>query len=136
MGTGDRKPLFVRLPADQAHQVDARARTLGKTKQDVVSELLAVSMDDRLGQSPSPGDPVHDDILSLAGLSAWLMLTEESVRARADKGEIPGRCFDDEWRFSRAAILLWLEGSDGSQRSPTGFAGRRPDSAPSCDADL
>lgn len=121
-----RIPLFVRLPAAQVHQVDRRARNLGQTKQDVVSALLAVSMDEPEGQ---PGD--HDgaddvDILTLSGLCAWLKLDEEAVRSRVEAGEIPGRRFDEEWRFSRAAVLHWLAGSDGSPRTPAGFVGHRP----------
>ena len=47
-----RSALFVRIPAVQARRLDARARTLGRTKQDFVTDLLTTS----LGPSPI-GDP-------------------------------------------------------------------------------
>jgi len=36
-------------------------------------------------------------------------------------GELPGRRFGDQWRFSRWARLAWLDGSDTPQRTPPGF---------------
>ena len=40
----ERAALFVRIPASQARRLDVRARALGRTKQDLVSELLASSL--------------------------------------------------------------------------------------------
>lgn len=117
-----RAALFVRIPATQTRQLDSRARALGRTKQDLVADLLATSLPARatpqVDQSP-PSDP--DDVLTLDELAAVLKLDPSAVMVRVDAGELPGRRFGDEWRFSRRAVLSWLDGSDSPQRTPPGF---------------
>ena len=60
-------------------------------------------------------DPRADDVLTLEEAAALLKLPVDSVRARAEDGELPGRRFGKEWRFARTAILEWL--ADG-EREP------------------
>jgi glyoxylate reductase len=43
---------------------------------------------------------------------------EDTVRALAESGELPGRRRGDEWRFARAAVLDWPAGSAQTQRLP------------------
>jgi excisionase family DNA binding protein len=117
-----RAALFVRIPAAQARQLDSRARALGRTKQDVVAELLAtslVSLDRSPAGQPPPDRP--DEVLTLAELAELLKLDAAAIMVRVDAGELPGRRFGDQWRFSRRAVLAWLDGSDSPERTPPGF---------------
>jgi len=117
-----RAALFVRIPAIQARQLDSRAYALGRTKQDVVTDLLATSLvpvdPADVGQLPESSP---DDVLTLAELSDLLKLDADTVMVRVDAGELPGRRFGDQWRFSRRAVLAWLDGSDSPERTPPGF---------------
>jgi excisionase family DNA binding protein len=117
-----RVPLFVRLPRDQAAALDRLAETAGRHKQHVISELLA----DKL----TPGAPISigrvealsvsdapaDEVLTLDEAAALLKLPKEAVLSRAEAGELPGRRFDNEWRFARLAILSWLGDGDPPMR--------------------
>jgi excisionase family DNA binding protein len=128
-----RAALFVRIPAAQARQLDSRARALGRTKQDVVADLLAASFTSGVmppvDQSPL-GAP--DDVLTLDELADLLKLDPDTVLVRVDAGELPGRRFGDQWRFSRRAVLAWLDGSDTPERTPPGF-GPSPRAHPDSD---
>lgn len=117
-----RAALFVRIPAAQARQLDSRAHALGRTKQDLVSDLLATSL--MPGDTPQVDPPplsAPDDVLILDELAELLKLDLDTVMVRVDAGELPGRRFGDHWRFSRRAVLCWLDGSDSPQRTPPGF---------------
>lgn len=152
----ERAALFVRIPASQARRLDVRARALGRTKQDLVSELLASSLaPDRVrtrgadvhgdletgsgggagegggsvgGEGPSRAPSSGpSEVLTLEELADWLQLDPEAVLVRVAAGELPGRRFGDEWRFARQAVLAWLEGTDPPERAPAGFGPpRRP----------
>lgn len=50
------------------------------------------------------------DVLTLEQLAQFLQTSEDVARALAETGELPGRLVGDEWRFSRQAVLAWLEG--------------------------
>lgn len=120
----ERSALFVRIPATQARRLDAQARSLGRTKQDFVSDLLTTS----LGPPPSSGagqqdSAEPDEVLTLVELAEMLKLDEAVVMERVATGELPGRRFGDHWRFSRAAVLGWLDGTD-ADRPRAGFAQR------------
>ena len=118
----DRKPLFVRLPRDQAAALDRLAGATGRHKQHLVSELLA----DRLTTAAHPlavgrvevgADVRTDEVLTLEEAAALLKLPADAVRSRAEKGDLPGRCVGNEWRFARIAILAWLADGDGGRCS-------------------
>ncbi|WP_298343799.1 helix-turn-helix domain-containing protein [Ferrimicrobium sp.] len=116
--------LFVRIPVTQARQLDARAHALGRTKQDLVSGLLAESLEgEPLGQGyveRSLEIPI-EEVLTLDELAHFLKLDPEAIMARVNAGELPGRCFGDKWRFSQHAVLSWLGGSDSHQGLSAGF---------------
>ncbi|MHB8295787.1 MAG: helix-turn-helix domain-containing protein [Acidimicrobiales bacterium] len=117
-----RAALFVRIPAAQARQLDSRARALGQTKQDVVADLLATSLVPVV--TPQVGKPAlsaADDVLTLDELAQLLKVDPGTIMVRVDAGELPGRRFGEHWRFSRRAVLTWLDGSDTPQRAPPGF---------------
>lgn len=117
-------PLFVRLPKTQAVALDRLASASGRSKQHLVSEWLA----ERLTTPVLPMGRVDivdarevtvDDVLTLEQAAALLKVAVNEVRTRAEQGDLPGRCFSDEWRFSRAAVLGWLANGE-SQKSKRG----------------
>jgi excisionase family DNA binding protein len=118
-----RTPLFVRLPNDQAAALDRLADVTGRHKQHVVSELLA----DRLTSAAGPVsvgrvEVIHppttliDEVLTLEEAAALLKLPADTVRSRAEEGDLPGRRFGKEWRFARMAVLAWLADGDPPKR--------------------
>jgi excisionase family DNA binding protein len=121
-----RTPLFVRLPKDQAAALDRLADVTGRHKQHLVSELLA----DRLTSGSGPvavgrvevtHTPVvlTDEVLTLDEAAALLKLPADTVRSRAEEGDLPGRRFGTEWRFARIAVLAWLADGEPQKRRHT-----------------
>ena len=51
---------------------------------------------------------MHDD-LTLAELADYLQLDLAGVTRMAERGKIPGRRVQGEWRFSRPELHHWLE---------------------------
>jgi excisionase family DNA binding protein len=122
----NRTPLFVRLPKDQAAALDRLADLTGRHKQHVLSELLA----DRLTSGAGPvavgrvevaNTPIAltDEVLTLEEAAALLKLPADTVRSRAEEGDLPGRRFGNEWRFARIAVLAWLADGDPQKRRRT-----------------
>lgn len=126
MATEKRTALFVRLPPAQARRVDATARRMGQTKQDFVVNVLEASLDGTAGTGPEPaGRKGHegsavDEVLTLQELAALLKVGTQEVMARVSAGDLPGRRFGDQWRFSHRAVLEWL-GSTEADRRQYGF---------------
>jgi len=121
--SAERTPLYVRLPRNQAAALDRLARATGRPKQHLVSELLG----DRLTTAErqvqvgrvevtSSGDMRADEVLTLEEAAAFLKLSPDAVRSRAEDGELPGRRFGKEWRFARMAVLAWLADGDAQER--------------------
>ena len=127
-----RTPLFVRLPTAQAAALDRLADATGRHKQHLISELLAdrLTSDARpvsLGRVEVTHTPTTlvDDVLTLEQTAALLKLPAETVRARAEEGDLPGRCFGKEWRFARIAVLAWLADGDPQKRRRASSTERR-----------
>jgi excisionase family DNA binding protein len=119
----DRTPLFVRLPREQAAALDRLSDATGRQKQHLISELLA----DRLTAGSRPltlgraeilntADMRTDEVLTLDEAAALLKLPAETVRLRAEEGDLPGRVFGKEWRFARMAVLAWLADGETAKR--------------------
>ncbi|MHB1508074.1 MAG: helix-turn-helix domain-containing protein [Acidimicrobiales bacterium] len=89
-----------------------------------MSDLLAASliptMDEPSDQMPNQ----PDEVITSAELADMLKLGEAAVMERVAAGELPGRRFGDQWRFSRRAVLGWLDGSDAERAGP-GFKADR-----------
>lgn len=120
----DRVPLFVRLPRQQAAALDRLVDVTGRRKQHLVSELLADQL--AVGHveiARAPG--ADEEVLTLEEAAQLLRVPAEAVRASALSGELPGRVFGEEWRFSRSALLAWLAGADtpGGEHARPGFDG-------------
>lgn len=113
-------PLFIRLPRAQAALLDGLAAQSGRSKQHLVSELVAQGLGPgaplplgRVELSGTATQASSEQVLTLEETAALLKLPPEVVRRRAEQRDLPGRRFGDEWRFSRAAVLDWLERGEG-----------------------
>jgi excisionase family DNA binding protein len=115
-------PVFIRLPKNQAAALHRLASETGRTKQHVVSELvgqalaappqpLAVGRAE-VSRTPQERD---DEVLTLEEVAEMLKLRPDTVRSRAEQGDLPARRFGDEWRFSKLAVLAWL--ADGESQN-------------------
>ncbi len=125
-----RTALFVRLPREQAAALDRLADATGRHKQHLVSELLADGLtsgaDLAVGRVEVTNTPEArtDEVLTLAETAALLKVSADTVRSRAEEGELPGRRFGKEWRFARTAVLAWLADGDPQKRRRTSSAER------------
>jgi excisionase family DNA binding protein len=126
----DLSALFVRIPQDQARALDRLAFESGRSKQAIVSDLLASSMHAQpavggaqpavAGEHRTAGEDRTDrigwhsfrafenDVLTLEGVAELLAVEPEVVAELAASGELPGRQIGGAWRFARAAVLDWL----------------------------
>ena len=129
-------PLFVRLPAAQAERLEKAASELGTTKKNLITALVAnyvhtASRPLPERQTPTAGGPrrlvvelggqeptvghaaffPHEqaDVLTIAEAAELLRVDPETVENLARSGELPGRRIGDEWRFSRSALVRWLD---------------------------
>lgn len=120
------RPVFVRLPEAQALRLERACAKQGMTKQAYVSAALTSRLDGTTGHR-RPSDVVAaDDVLTLDELAALLRLDAQVVRRRVEAGDLPGRRFDDEWRFSRHGVLAWLAAAeDHPGRRAAGFEAPR-----------
>jgi excisionase family DNA binding protein len=115
-----RRPLYVRLPEDEAERLDRAAFERKVSKQDLITDLLARHLD-----GTGPGQPLElpaeglavgrhafrpatAEVLTLPEAAELLRVDEAAVVALAESGELPGRKVAGEWRFARAAVLQWL----------------------------
>ena len=78
--------------------------------------LVLLSVSGAIAGDTSPiGPPVHppatSDVLTLAEAADLLRITPDELRMLAEQRGIPGRRIDERWRFHRAALLSWLEGT-------------------------
>lgn len=115
--------LFVRVPKGLAEELSAVAEQTGRTKQSVVTELLASGTSSAENHSV-PRD--LDDVLDMAGVCALLSVGPDDVLKRLADGDFPGRRLGSDWRFSRSAVMAWLAGTDPVTDRPVGFSGPPP----------
>jgi excisionase family DNA binding protein len=117
-----RTPLYVRLPTTEARRLDEAAHKLRRSKQDLVTSLIASlsdpatlrrvtvdTTDDALTVGHAEFRPfAPPDVLTTAQLAEWLQVEESAIAELAEAGELPGRQLGGEWRFAREAVLAWL----------------------------
>jgi excisionase family DNA binding protein len=123
----DDKPLFVRLRAAQAAQLDRASHELNLPKKDLVNALVARhvtqgQLDElrrvvvetggdtlTVGRAEiRPAAPA--EVLTLEGAAELLQIEPAQAAELAAAGELPGRRIGEDWRFSRSALLAWLAG--------------------------
>lgn len=114
----ERAALFVRLPADVMASVDEHVRVTGRTKQALVTDLVEAAFGSpsnpagkQLQQQKLPADHA---VLTLDEVAELLRVPAAQIIARIGDGGLPARRFGDEWRFSRDAVMRWLDAPDRS----------------------
>jgi excisionase family DNA binding protein len=116
----DASPLFVRLPNEDAQQLERAVAASGKSKRRLVSEAVREHLtDDGLVVGHAALRETGDEVMTAAETAALLKLDDPAVLTAAQGGELPGRQIGGHWRFSRAAILAWLAGDVQLER-PSG----------------
>lgn len=129
-------PLFARIPARQAAQLDRLSFELKLPKQEILSQLIARHLG-TLASSDEPAAPLEvkgeemvfgrhsfralgfPEVLTLAQAAELLQVDEELVRTLAEEGTLPGRLVGDEWRFSLRALLAWLSQPEPKAKVPS-----------------
>jgi excisionase family DNA binding protein len=114
----DRTPLYVRLPNAEAERLREAAHRLGRSKQDLITSLVATlddrrvtldTRDDQLTVGHAEFRPLAPpDVLTVAQLAEWLRVDPTAIEELAEQGDLPGRKLAGEWRFAREAVLDWL----------------------------
>jgi excisionase family DNA binding protein len=122
-----REALFVRIPSAQARALDQLAFEAGRPKQEVVSELLARSIDGGRRVAVDRRDDgglvlghhgfraYEADVLTLDEVAELLGVEPALIADLAQRGELPGRRIGEAWRFARGAVLQWLARGEGAQ---------------------
>ena len=107
------KPVFIRLPSEQAAALDRLADRSGRSKQHVVSEIVGHAL---AQPKPAPLAMGRVEVATAADSRADEVLTLDEVasvlKQRAEDGDLPARRFGSEWRFSKLAVLSWLGDGD------------------------
>jgi excisionase family DNA binding protein len=114
----DTAAIFARIPRAEAEKLERLSFELRQPKQQIIAGLLAqYAPGDEPSETHAAGFALGrygfrpagtPDVLTLEQLAAFLQVEDQTVRALAEAGEIPGREIGGEWRFSRAAVLSWL----------------------------
>jgi excisionase family DNA binding protein len=105
-----RKALFVRLAPAETNRLDRAAATSGKTKRQLITDAVREHLTDEglvVGRIALREDP--DEVMTPADAARLLKLDEPALIDAAERGELPGRRIAGDWRFSRAAVLAWLD---------------------------
>ncbi len=111
--------MFARIPASSAAKLDRAAFELKRPKREILAELveryageLALHDDDWTLGRHSFEPAAEPEVLTLEQVAALLQVEPGEVQELASRSELPGRQIGDEWRFSRRAVLRWLEGPE------------------------
>jgi excisionase family DNA binding protein len=104
------RPLFMRLPATAAERLDVIARDQGESKGEIVTRLI---LDNNLSVGQHSFRPnAEPAVLTPAQAAELLQVEERLVTELATTGQLPGRRLGDQWRFSRHALIQWLEAAE------------------------
>ena len=107
-----RKALFVRLAQADTHRLDQAAAATGKTKRQLITDAVREHLTDDglvVGRIALREDP--DEVMTPGEAAHLLKLDEPALIDAAERGELPARRLAGEWRFSRTAVLAWLDPS-------------------------
>lgn len=66
----------------------------------------------------------NDEILTISELAELLKIAEKTVYVLVQRREVPGFKVGGQWRFSRAAIDLWIETRSRVPERPASAVGR------------
>src|SRR3954453_5583836 len=116
------KPLFVRLPAEEALKLDQASHELKIAKKDLVTALVARHVDPQkldtlrrvvvevgrdeltVGRADFRPDQ-QPEVLTLEQAAELLQIEAAQAEELATAGELPGRKLGEDWRFSRQALI-------------------------------
>jgi excisionase family DNA binding protein len=114
--SSDQVPIYVRLAADSAERLERAVSTSGRSKRSLIDDAVRTHLTDDglvVGQvSLREEAPL---ILTLDEAAELLRLDGSVLHAAAESGKIPGRRIGDQWRFSRAALLDWLNATPAAR---------------------
>ena len=107
------KPLYVRLPLEEAEKLRRAAFEMQTSKQDLVTDMIrrftVETTDDGMAVGHAAFRPFSPpEVLNTSELASWLQVDEDAVTELAEQGDLPGRKLAGEWRFAREAVLDWL----------------------------
>jgi excisionase family DNA binding protein len=109
------QPLFVRLPAPAAEQLERITSSSGASKREVVTRLI---LGDEMTVGQHQFHPAQEpSVLTPTQAAELLQVEEDLVVQLAEAGELPGRCLAGQWRFSPPALLDWLAGDTADTRA-------------------
>ena len=110
----DSQPLFMRLPSAAAEQLDRIARDRGASKREIVSRLI---LDNDLNVGQHAFHPlVEPAVLTPQEAAELLQVDEQLLLELVAAKQLPGRRLGGQWRFSRDALLKWLDSADTNDR--------------------
>jgi excisionase family DNA binding protein len=112
--------LYVRIPESQAQRIDSLAAALGKSKQQVVTEILSTRLSGDLATAAEPSS----DVLTLEQTATLLGVETSDVEDAVRNEGLPGRRIGGQWRFAKQAVLAWLATPDPSVKARPGFTSR------------
>ncbi len=114
--------------------VDELVRATGRTKQALITEFVegavatatetaraTATTTTRETTTSAQALANESEICDLDEVAALLRVSPDQVLTRIGDGGLPGRLFGDDWRFSRDAVMRWLDGADRPVRAP-GFS--------------
>lgn len=107
----DDVPLYVRLPADQAQRLNDVADSTGQSKRRLVEDAVRQHLADDEGLVVGRAAVREDapEVLTLQEAAALLRVEDAALLVIAQRGDVPCQQIGDQWRFSRAAVLAWLD---------------------------
>jgi excisionase family DNA binding protein len=114
----DQVPLYVRLAADQAARLQTAASVSGRSKRQLVEDAVRDHLSDPgLVVGRASLQEIGPEILTLEEAAALLRVESETLLAELERGDIPARRIGEQWRFSRAALLNWLNADEPASTS-------------------
>jgi excisionase family DNA binding protein len=107
----DDVPLYVRLSADQARRLDDAADSTGQSKRRLVEAAVREHLEQDaglvVGRAAFREEPL--EVLTLEEAAALLRVKDSDLLDTAERGAVPCRQIGQQWRFSRTALLAWLD---------------------------
>jgi hypothetical protein len=106
----DHTPLYVRLSADPSSRLERAVALSGKTKRQLVDEALLDQFSDEgfvVGRVALREEA--PEVMTLGEAAALLRLESPALEQAARVGEVPARKIAGCWRFSKTALLAWLD---------------------------
>ncbi len=129
MGKPPLTPLYVRIPEAHSQRLDQLSTTLGQSKQQVVTELLASGLATSDVETPTASTEKSTtsptaEVLTLGEVAILLAVTPQEVEEAVRTANLPARRIGQQWRFSKQAVLGWLAMPDPSIKHRPGFTNR------------